>query len=395
MCTKPPTIDTLTRIWQGVLRRCPIAAEENFFDLGGNDSLADLLFKEIALSFGRQLPSVTINCAPTIAALAALLEQPALPAFFPLVQMRPGSEKPPIFMVHGMGGRAVELFNVVRYIQTNHPIYGIQAKGIDGLQEPLDGVEDMASFYLSALEEIEPHGPYILIGYSFGGLVAPEMAQQLSANQKHVGLLVLLDTYPHARSLGRVQRLRLIAQRVKFHIDEIWRLRLSGALQYFVRKLKARRRLLSPALNKTTNDGAISGLSFAEASLRVEQKSYSAMANYRPQFYHGKINFVVAAETKSFFLPPDPVSIWKNFTEDFEFDSIPGDHSEMVNARCGDLAAILARYIQEATPDALMLPTKAVSLPAHFPFMEATSRGAPQVAAKSRTGSEKPVPSSG
>jgi acetoacetyl-CoA synthetase len=112
--------------------------------------LADLLFTEIA--FGRQLPLAAIGYAPTIAALAALLEEPSLPARSPFIQMKPGSEKPPIFIVHGLGGRTAEFYDLVRRIQTEHPIYGIQAKRIDGFEKPLERVEDMARSYLAALQ---------------------------------------------------------------------------------------------------------------------------------------------------------------------------------------------------------------------------------------------------
>ncbi len=92
------------------------------------------------------------------------------------VQIKAGDQQPPIFIAHGLSG-TVQFTELAKHIQTGHPIYGIQAKGIDGLEEPLKTVPDMASFYLEAPEELHPHDPYILNGYSFGWLVAPEMDQ--------------------------------------------------------------------------------------------------------------------------------------------------------------------------------------------------------------------------
>lgn len=109
--------------------------------------------------------------------------------------MKAGSEKPPIFITHGLCGTG-QFFELAERIRTKHPVYGIQGKGIDDLEEPFDRVEDMAKFYLEALEELYPQGPYILIGYSFGGLVALEMAQHLLETGKNVALLVLLDASP-------------------------------------------------------------------------------------------------------------------------------------------------------------------------------------------------------
>src|ERR1700723_776119 len=118
-----------------------------------------------------------------------------LTRFSPLVLIKAGGETPPIFIVHGLSG-FVQFRELADHIQTNHPIYGIQAQGIDGMAEPLERVEDMAQLYVETLQELCPYGPYILIGYSFGGLVALEMAQRLSGGGKKIALLALLDTYP-------------------------------------------------------------------------------------------------------------------------------------------------------------------------------------------------------
>ena len=94
-------IEVLTQIWQRVLQRSPINPGDNFFDLGGNNVLVDSLFAEIAQVYARELPSATICQASTIATLAALLEQPTLPRFSPFVQLKAGSEKPPILIAPG------------------------------------------------------------------------------------------------------------------------------------------------------------------------------------------------------------------------------------------------------------------------------------------------------
>ena len=89
------------------------------------------------------------------------------------------------------------------------PIYGMQARGIDGVDEPFDRIEDLAQFYLDAIKEIQPHGPYFLIGYSLGGLVTLEMAQRLRHEHEQVALLVVLWSYPYSGFISRGQRLRL------------------------------------------------------------------------------------------------------------------------------------------------------------------------------------------
>src|SRR5438552_6897298 len=135
---------------------------------------------------------------------------------------------PPIFIAHGLCG-TVQFTELAKHIRTGHPIYGIQGKGLDEIEEPLERVEDMARFYLEALEELYPQGPYILIGYSFGGLVALEMAHRLPETGKNVALLVLIDAYLHPRYMAYSQRLRLFATRVRGNANKMRQLPLPSA----------------------------------------------------------------------------------------------------------------------------------------------------------------------
>src|SRR5205809_2721927 len=202
--------DVLTPIWQHVLQLSSVSVEENFFDLGGDSSLALELFNEIARACGRELPPVTIYHAATIAALADLLEQPTTPQLPPLVLLKPGTQAPPIFITHGLGGSVMDFYQVVKQMQLPHAIHGMQAKGIDGVEEPFERIEDMAQFYLDAIREVQPQGPYLLVGYSLGGLVTLEMAQRLTEAGERVALLAMLDSCPSIRYLSAGQRIRLV-----------------------------------------------------------------------------------------------------------------------------------------------------------------------------------------
>ena len=342
----PTTVETLTLIWRRVLQRSPISPEDSFFDIGGTDALADLLCSEIGQVYGRPLPSATLRQAPTIAALADILEKPTPRRPSPFVHLKAGSEKPPIFIAHGLCG-TVQFTELAKHIRTGHPIYGIQGKGLDEIEEPLERVEDMARFYLEALEELYPQGPYILIGYSFGGLVALEMAHRLSETGKNVALLVLIDAYPHPRYMAYPQRMRLFATRVRGHANKMRQVPLPSALSYFVCGVKRRLRI-SRALGESQGPSEMLGLPFGEAALRrVKQKAYLAYANYQPRFYRGKIHFVTA-EIKSFF-PGDPATIWADLAAELEIEIIPGNHLNIVTTQFEPLALVLTRYIQHAT----------------------------------------------
>src|SRR6267142_847730 len=136
-------IEVLIPIWEHVLQHSSIGVEDNFFDMGGDSFLAVSLFNEIARVSGRELLPVMIYQASTIAALAAVLEQPTIERFPALVLLKAGTEEPSIFITHGMGGNVMDFYQVVKHIRSRHPIYGMQAKGIDGVDEPLESVEDI------------------------------------------------------------------------------------------------------------------------------------------------------------------------------------------------------------------------------------------------------------
>lgn len=337
------TIETLTSIWQHVLQRSPIGPDENFFELGGTDPLADQLFSEIAQAYGRLIPSATIGHAPTIAALAAVLQEPNSPHFDSIVQIKNGDEQTPVFIAPGLSGN-VQFFKLAKHICTRHSIYGIQAPGIDGQEQPLERVEDMARFYVDSICERWRHDPYILIGYSFGGIVALEMAQLLLEQKKTVGLLVLLDAYPHRRYLSRDLRRRLFVQRLKGHVRIMRDLPLPSVPSYFSSGLKRMLHLAAP-LPESNNAGDASRATFAQTIPWVKQKAYAAYERYQPRFYPGKVAFVTT-ETKSFF-PGDPTAVWGNLISELVVDVIPGDHLDIATTEFEGLASILTRYLSQ------------------------------------------------
>ncbi len=214
---------------------------------------------------------------------------------------------------------------------------------MDGLEEPFERIEDMAAYYLEAVGELQPVGPYILIGYSFGGLITLEMAQQLVEAGKQVTQLVLVDAYPHPRYLAPRLRVRLMARRLRRHISAMTHRPTREAIAYFVRGLKHRLHLAG-VRNGDTIPPEMPRLSYARTTQRVQQSAYAAYGRYRPRFYRGKISFV-KAQSNSYF-PDDPKAIWGKLADEFELETVPGDHLDMVTAEFEDLAAVLTRYLR-------------------------------------------------
>lgn len=309
--------DALTLIWERLFHRLEIGQEDNFFDLGGSPSLAIQLSAEIREVLGREVSPLAIYQAPNIVALSALLSQPRAPEYSPLLLLRNGAGRPPIFVIHGLGGSVMELFHLTKGIHAEHPVYGIQEKGLDGISRPLETVEDMALNYLGAVERLQSDGPYLLIGHSFGGLVAFEMARRLSNKGKRVGLLAMLDTYPHARFLSSGQRINLWTKRA-------------------IRRLSSRQFNAGPQFVRHPA---------SPATQRVRQCTYSALRKYEPQSYDGTINFVRAAFQTNF---PDPLKYWPRLATEFELDIVPGDHLAMLSTHASSLASILNLHLKNA-----------------------------------------------
>ena len=264
--------------------------------------------------------------------------------FSPIVQIKDGVQKPPVFICHGLSG-TVQFSELVKHIHTAQPIYGIQAKGIDGSEPPLSSVTEMADYYYDALQELYREESCVLIGYSFGGLVALEMAQRIVRNNRRVAQLILIDSFPHPRFMPAAWRMRLFVRRMRIHGYRMREMPSGNALQYFVNGLKRRLHLARP-LNDTEGTPEMLALPLRDAALRrVNESAYRAYTRYRPMFYPGPMKFVTTAD-KTFF-PGDPAAIWGTLVEKLEVDEVRGDHLNIVTSEFKPLACLLTRYLRE------------------------------------------------
>jgi thioesterase domain-containing protein len=111
-----------------------------------------------------------------------------------LVPLRPGGLKKPLFLVHGLGLNVLLYTTIINHLDPEQPVYGLQAKGLNGVDKPLKTIEEIAAYYISEIMSIDHEGPYQLAGYSLGGNIAYEMGRQLTGMGKQVSFIGLLDT---------------------------------------------------------------------------------------------------------------------------------------------------------------------------------------------------------
>jgi acetoacetyl-CoA synthetase len=356
-------IDILIPIWERVLKHSAIRSDENFFDLGGDSLLAVALFLEIEKQTGRKLPITIIYDAPTIASLAAVLEKSdTLPKISPLVLLKPGDDAPPLFMMHGLGATVLGLLDLAKRTPSRHPIYGVQPRGSDGVEAPDQRLEDMARYCLAAIDEVQPHGPYLLAGLSFGGVVMLEVAHRILERGDDVALLAMVDSYPHPRFWPLKTWLGVLWRRARYHASALGRLELRQVIPYVTRRSAN----LSQHIRKRGGEhferepGV--GKSMPEALNEVLRCSILALASYRPRYYPGKVTFLQASLAaqhpddarlvwgKLAGRHPDDVRlIWGKLVQELELHEAAQDHAAPTASQVNEAAEWLSRCIDRAT----------------------------------------------
>jgi thioesterase domain-containing protein len=341
----------LSRIWQRVFRKEHIGVDESFFDLGGDPWLAIELFLDIEKVFGRTLPPLVIYQAPTIASLAALLESSSLPALPKCVQLKAGRLGPPVFLIHGLGGNILEFFDLVRHLPALHALHGLQARGTDGLEQPCSRIDEMANFHLEAIKALQPHGPYILVGYSLGGLVALETARHLAETGESIALLVMIDSYPSLRYAPLAQRLGVVSRTARHYASrKLWTPGSKTIAHANRRSGQGLDTVESPIGFAPVRTSV--GIAFTPAMRRVQEAAVRALRNYKPRFYRGRIRFVRAAIPLHF--PDDPEKVWAKYTDQFEVETAPGYHHELLTIQYESLARVISRYLREFSVERLI-----------------------------------------
>jgi amino acid adenylation domain-containing protein len=197
-----PKEKLLASIWQELLGVERVGVNDDFFELGGHSLAAVSMMSKIKEATGHKLPLTVLFQHPTLRKLAALLVATndftqngigGKPKFTSLIPIREGGGKPALYLVHGGGLHVLFYQDLVKYLDEDQPIYALQAKGLNGGEEPLDRIEDMAAHYIAEMRAQNPSGPYNLAGYSLGGLIAWEMAKQLQGMGQEVPVLALFD----------------------------------------------------------------------------------------------------------------------------------------------------------------------------------------------------------
>lgn len=203
---RTPIEQEIAQIWRELLEVERVSMHDDFFRLGGHSLLAVRLKTMLHDRLKWAMPLADLFRAPTIARLARLMEQaqnaPVAdePSSSVLVEIQSGGASTPVFFVHPVGGNVLCYIDLARELGPEQPFYALQSPGAGTSAEEVGTFEQMAQLYIRMMQRVQPTGPYLLGGWSLGGLLAWEIARKLTDKGESIGLLALIDTYPPSRT---------------------------------------------------------------------------------------------------------------------------------------------------------------------------------------------------
>jgi thioesterase domain-containing protein/acyl carrier protein len=310
---------TVADVWREVLQTPVRGPDDDFFEVGG-DSLSAITFVvNLERALGVELSLTLMTEAPTFASLCDVLKRHRTMRYVPLVTLKPGDGAPPVFIIHGLGGTVAGLFPMTRRMAYPGAVIGIQARGLDGREPPHATVEAMATEYLREVKAWQPDGPYHLCGYSFGGLVAFEMARRLRESGNEVGLVGLFDT--RMSPLGWPFR--------------SWPAIVGRRTVQFARAVSATPLHRWPAAVRKSAPGSV---------LKVAAGALVASARYRPGFYPGDLTLFAPVGRERGL--PSPETFWRTRARSVSVVETAGAHSTMFSeTNAESTAALLTRCL--------------------------------------------------
>lgn len=350
----------LVRIWEKTLKKHPIGVQDNYFELGGSSLTAAQMFALIEKTFQKKIPLATLFQAPTIKKQAELLRQENwVNEWSSLTPLQPNGEKPPLFFAAPVGGNVLSYRDLLNYLAPDQPCYGLQAIGLDGVQRPHRNMDEIVDHYVKEIKTVQPSGPYYLLGSSFGGIVAYEMAQRLHDLGDKIALVVMFDSYgpnyPRRHpGTSRVKRkVFKYLRRMDTHLSSLAYTDWRGRMAYVqVKGGKLYRRLSQRLKDKT--ERMINPLPSELRRVRASQYKVAKRRKRKkrePRRFGGRL-VLFRATKQPLGIYADPTLGWRAVSEQIEVHEMPGHHTSLIyEPRVHRLAAKLNGIIEEIQRD--------------------------------------------
>ena len=339
--------EALAKIWCEVLRLERVGVNDNFFELGGHSLLTFRLKTIIKNRLNCDLPLSALFQAPTIGGLVKFLEAPSeKPSSSVLVPIQANGSKNPLFCMHPVGGQIMCYAGLSRELGTDQPFYALQSP--DGSATQARTIEEMAMLYIREIQHVQPHGPYLLGGWSMGGLLAFEMAHQLLDAGEKIGLLVLFDSAPPAGTAG-TRNGRSRVSMLKHFAWDIGRMVLNNPdelREQFLRTApEERMKLVLDVLVREEVLPEGSGESELDRLLEIFTRNSLALNSYRPRPIHQRIVLFPAASGQA---PEQLAAQWSSLTTvGLEVYPVSGDHYTILKPpHVSEITSLLAHHLE-------------------------------------------------
>ena len=324
----------LVQIWEEALDVRPIGVRQSFFDLGGHSLVAARVVAMVKQRTGRTLPLSTLFQEETVERIATALRRDAGSTDSSVVTLQPRGKKTPLVFVHPSGGSVHWYVALARYLGTERPFYGIQAKNLNG-GEIHTSIEEMASYYIEQLRALQPHGPYQLGSWSFGIVIAYEMACQLMRGGEDVSQLILIDQGPEAPGREPEDQaawlMSLFGNQLGLSLEALRQFEPERQVAYVLERAKEAN-FIYPDVT----------LEMFQHYLRIMETQIRAWRRYEAKPYPGRIT-LVRAQVQSPEAPTEPDMGWGRLAQGgVDIVDTPGDHLTMM---AEPLVAELARHI--------------------------------------------------
>ena len=333
---KTETEKRLAAIWSEVLKIKQIGTDEDFFEIGGHSMVAVTLMVKIEKELGTRLPLAVLFDHSNIHDMAKLLDQKSeRVSWGSLVPIRSKGTKKPLYLVHGAGLNLLLYTTIVAGLDPDQPVFGLQAKGLDGEDEPLYTIEDIAAYYNEEILKIDKSGSYALAGFSMGGQLAYEMAKQLVEAGHIVSFLGVFDTVSENvsdRHIPFAERYKL--RTIRFYNQVSWTIGtfLKRPLDQKFAFVKMKWNSLKQKITKDDYKIKPEGASLGKQSElpkylhKVHRANYIALDRYILPPYPGKLTLFRAMH-QTFYIA-DPIKYgWAEYVKEMEILDIPGEHS--------------------------------------------------------------------
>lgn len=322
----------IVKIWEELLNVKDIGIDDNFFELGGHSLIAIQFMIQIEKANSHGLPLATLFEYPTIRTLARLFDGQNKPTTYTsLVPIKPSGSKMPIYIVHGGGYNVLNFSGIGLHVDTEQPVFGIQAQGLDGVEEPMDNMEDIARYYIESILAQNPTGPYALAGYSFGGYVVIEMARQLRLMGHEIKLLAIFDT--NAKNLDfHGNGVDVYVEKIKKQLPKFWWI-VKSLIRNPKKTIGYQGYLLAKKVNSVLGiNEAPEGRQGAiyDIMRRIDEKYEIAYQAYKLAPFDEKIHLFRATDNVYFVEDYKSLGWQKYALKGVEVYDVPGDHKTML-----------------------------------------------------------------